>query len=50
MMNDDIYKRLLKRFEVELGFPWDALEGTHLMMIGTFSIGATGVASWRKSR
>ncbi|MDF6951064.1 DUF1173 domain-containing protein, partial [Escherichia coli] len=44
MMNDDIYKRLLKRFEVELGL-WDALEGTHLMMIGTFSIGATGVAS-----
>lgn len=44
MMNDDIHKRLLKRFEVELGL-WDALEGTHLMMIGTFSIGATGVAS-----
>lgn len=44
MMNDDIHKRLLKRFEVELGL-WDALEGTHLMMIGTFGIGATGVAS-----
>lgn len=44
MMNDDIYKRLLKRFEVELGL-WDALEGTHLLMIGTFGIGATGVAS-----
>ncbi|WP_459203461.1 DUF1173 domain-containing protein (plasmid) [Ralstonia pseudosolanacearum] len=44
MMNDDIHKRLLKRFEVELGL-WDALEGTHLMMIGTFGIGPTGVAS-----
>jgi hypothetical protein len=44
MMNDDIYKRLLKRFEVELGL-WDALESTHLMMVGTFGIGATGVAS-----
>lgn len=44
MMNDDIHKRLLKRFDVELGL-WDALEGTHLLMIGTFGIGATGVAS-----
>lgn len=44
MMNDDIHKRLLKRFDVELSL-WDALEGTHLLMIGTFGIGATGVAS-----
>lgn len=44
MMNDDIHKRLLKRFDVELGL-WDALEGTHLLLIGTFGIGATGVAS-----
>jgi hypothetical protein len=44
MMNDDIYQRLLKRFEVELNL-WDALEGSHLMMIGTFGIGVTGVAS-----
>lgn len=44
MMNDDIHKRLLKRFDVELGL-WDAIEGTHLVMIGTFSIGPTGVAS-----
>ena len=44
MMNDDLHKRLLKRFDMELGL-WDALEGTHLMMIGTFSISATGVAS-----
>lgn len=44
MMNDDIHKRLHKRFETELAL-WDALEGSHLMMIATFSIGATGVAS-----
>ncbi|MYM53395.1 DUF1173 family protein, partial [Pseudomonas aeruginosa] len=44
MMNDDLHKRLLKRFEVELGL-WDALEDTHLMAIGTFSVGNTGIAS-----
>lgn len=44
MMNNDIHKRLLKRFEVELGL-WGAIEGTHLMMVGTFGIGPTGVAS-----
>ncbi len=44
MMNDDIHKRLLKRFEVELGL-WDAIENSHLLMIGTFGIGMTGVAS-----
>ncbi|HHV7523733.1 TPA: DUF1173 domain-containing protein [Burkholderia orbicola] len=44
MMNDDIHKRLHKRFETELAL-WDALEGSHLMMIATFSIGSTGVAS-----
>lgn len=44
MMNDDIHKRLRKRFETELAL-WDAIEGSHLMMIGTFSIGPTGLAS-----
>lgn len=45
MLNDDIHKRLLKRFENELAL-WEALEGScHLMAIGTFSVGKTGVAS-----
>ncbi|KVV25048.1 hypothetical protein WK78_02810 [Burkholderia cepacia] len=44
MMNDDIHKRLHKRFDTELAL-WDAVEGSHLMMIGTFSISSTGVAS-----
>lgn len=44
MLNDDLHKRLLKRFEVELGL-WDALEGTHLVMIGTFGVSTNGVAS-----
>lgn len=44
MMNDDLHKRLLKRFDVELGL-WDALEDSHLIAISTFSVGATGIAS-----
>jgi len=44
MMAEDLHKRLLKRFEVELGLG-DALEDTHLMMIGTFNVGATGIAT-----
>jgi len=44
MLNDDLHKRLLKRFEIELGL-WDAIEGTHLVMIGTFGVGTNGIAS-----
>lgn len=44
MLNDDIYKRLFKRFENELAL-WEALETSHLVAIGTFSVGQTGVAS-----
>lgn len=44
MMNDDLHKRLMKRFDVELGL-WDALEDSHLIAIGTFSVGTTGIAS-----
>lgn len=44
MLNDDIHKRLQKRFETELGL-WDALDGTRLVMIGTFGVGSTGVAT-----
>jgi len=44
MLNDDLHKRLLKRFEIELGL-WDAIEGTHLVMIGTFGVSTNGIAS-----
>lgn len=44
MINEDLHKRMLRRFEIELGL-WDAVETTHLMMIGTFGVGATGVTS-----
>lgn len=44
MLNDDIHKRLMKRFENELAL-WEAIEDSHLMAIGTFSVGQTGVAS-----
>jgi hypothetical protein len=44
MLNDDIHKRLRKRFENELAL-WEALETSHLVAIGTFSVGQTGVAS-----
>lgn len=44
MLNEDMHKRLLKRFAVELGL-WDAADDIHLVLIGTFSVGATGVAS-----
>ena len=36
MMNDDLHKRLLKRFEVELGL-WDALEDTPSPFTSRFS-------------
>jgi hypothetical protein len=44
MLAEDVYKRLLKRFEGELVL-WEAVEGSHLMAIATFGVGPTGVAS-----
>jgi hypothetical protein len=44
MLNDDMHKRLVKRFAVELGL-WDGIEGTKLLVIATFSVGQTGIAS-----
>lgn len=44
MMNEDIHKRLTKRFETELGL-WDAVEIAHLVAISTVSVGNTGVPS-----
>lgn len=47
MINEDLYKRMHKRFEVELSL-WDAFEGSHLIVIGTFAVGRTGVASFEE--
>ncbi len=44
MLNEDIHKRLLKRFNAELGL-WDAAEDIHLVIVATFSVGITGIAS-----
>ena len=44
MMNEDLHKRLLRRFEVEIGL-WDAVENSHLMAIGTFGVSAAGIPS-----
>lgn len=44
MLADDIYKRIFKRFAVELEL-WNLLDVSHLVLIGTMSIGPTGVAS-----
>lgn len=44
MLNEDMHRRLQKRFEIELGL-WDAIDDAHLIAIGTFGIGATGIAS-----
>jgi hypothetical protein len=43
MMNDDVHKRLNKRFDVELSL-WDAMEGAHLLAAATFGVNAAGVA------
>jgi len=44
MCNDDLHKRLERRFSVELEL-WNSIETSHLMFIGTVSIGVTGIAS-----
>jgi hypothetical protein len=44
MLDQDVYQRLNRRFEDELAL-WEATEGSHLMVIATFSVGASGVAS-----
>lgn len=43
-MNDDLYKRMLKRFELELAF-WSSTESSHLLAVGTFGVSRAGVAS-----
>ena len=44
MVNQDLYDRLTRRFEIELGL-WDALEDIHLVAIGTFGMNAAGMAA-----
>ncbi|WP_176329076.1 DUF1173 domain-containing protein [Burkholderia vietnamiensis] len=44
MIDDGLHKKLAKRFSAELGL-WDALEGTHLLVIATFGVADTGIAS-----
>lgn len=42
MMNQDLHKRLTKRFEAELEL-WNGLEDSHLLMIGTFGVSTAGI-------
>lgn len=44
MLDDDLHRRLLKRFADELEL-WQADEQGHLMVIATFAVGRTGLAS-----
>ena len=44
MVNEDMHRRLQKRFSTELGL-WDAAEDVHLVIIGTFGVGVTGIPS-----
>jgi hypothetical protein len=41
-MNEDLHDRMNKRFESELAL-WDADDRAHLIVIGTFSVQATGI-------
>lgn len=43
-MNEDLYKRMLKRFEQELAL-WGGTESSHLLVVGTFGVSGAGVAS-----
>jgi uncharacterized protein DUF1173 len=44
MLDDDLHRRMLKRFADELEL-WQGDEQGHLMVIATFSVGRTGLAS-----
>jgi hypothetical protein len=49
MLNEDLHKRLQKRFETELEL-WNANaeNGVHLMAVATFGVGQTGVPSFEE--
>ncbi|CAK7035907.1 MAG: hypothetical protein BACC_04489 [Bacteroides sp.] len=42
MMNEDLHKRLHKRFESELDL-WGGLEDSHLILIATFGVSKSGI-------
>jgi hypothetical protein len=44
MLSDDLHQRIVKLFDKDLAL-WNATEGSHLVVIGTFSAGPTGVLS-----
>lgn len=44
MLSDDLHQRIVKLFDKDLSL-WNATEGSHLVVIGTFSAGPTGVLS-----
>lgn len=44
MVSDELHNRILKVFENDLSL-WNATEGSHLMLIGTFGAGPTGILS-----
>lgn len=47
LLNDDIYNRMNKRFAVELDL-WSANDHGHLIVIGTFSLNASGIAIFQE--
>lgn len=47
MINEDLHKRLKRRFEAELGL-WDAMDDVHMVIIGTFGVSVTGIASFEE--
>ena len=47
MINEDLHRRLKKPFDAELGL-WDAMDDVHLMIIGTFGVSVTGIASFEE--
>jgi hypothetical protein len=49
MLEEATHKRLKDRFEAELEL-WNALEGTHLMVIATASLSRTGIATVKSAR
>lgn len=43
ILNEDVYKRFLKRFDSELAL-WSGNENSHLMVIATFGVNGSGTA------
>lgn len=47
MLNEDIYNRLKKHFDVELDL-WSTNENSHLILIGTFGFSASGTPTFNE--